>query len=114
MNINVLIWDNYCDEIQETTSALYSFLFKSLMESTTTVKLIRCIVIRNPISLETKAVNAENIVPDLFKTHQTKCKSIAMNTLSWNSFLVATGGSGLSLVSSSLRSEMRFTGGARQ
>lgn len=37
-----------------------------------------------------------------------------MNTLSWNSFLGATGGSGLSLVSSSLRSEMRFTGGARQ
>lgn len=80
------------------------FCLMVLMESTTTVKLIRCM----------KAVNAENIVPDLFKTHQTTCKSIAMNTLSWNSFLVATGGSGLSLVSSSLRSEMRFTGGARQ
>lgn len=74
-------------------------------------------IIINPTSsqsLETNAANAENILPVLFKTRETKWKRINVNTLSWNSFLVATGGSGLSLASSSLRSEMRFTGGARQ
>lgn len=59
-------------------------------------------------------MNAENIVPVVFMTYKTKRERININTLSWNSFLVPAGGSGLSLVSSSLRSEMRLTGGARQ
>lgn len=48
VNINIFIWDNYCDEIQETNSGLYPFLFK-VTESIRTVKQIGCIALSSEI-----------------------------------------------------------------